>query len=62
MRHLPALGLVALGLAGSAVAQVPVGLVHIPGDSLTAIPIAEWEVPGRDVDGPQVARIRIAEG
>lgn len=43
-------------------AQTPVNIIHIPGSSLDPIPLAEWEAPNRDVDGPLQPRIRIAEG
>jgi len=45
-----------------AFAQTPVNLIHIPGSSVEPIPLAEWEAPNREVDGPQLPRISIAEG
>ncbi|MEE8307851.1 MAG: cupin domain-containing protein [Gammaproteobacteria bacterium] len=53
---------IALTIGTSAFAQTPVNIIHIPGSSLEPIPVAEWEVPNRDVDGPVRPRIRIAEG
>jgi quercetin dioxygenase-like cupin family protein len=53
---------IALTISTSAFAQTPVNIIHIPGSSLEPIPVAEWEVPNRDVDGPVRPRIRIAEG
>ena len=57
-------GLTLFLLSGPALAQsnVPGQLIHIPGAAVKPIPLAEWEVPVRDAEGPQVARIRIAEG
>jgi len=45
-----------------AFAQTPVNLIHIPGSSVEPIPLAEWEAPNREADGPQLPRISIAEG
>jgi quercetin dioxygenase-like cupin family protein len=55
--------LIGLGGLAQAVAQTPsADLIHIPGSSLEPIPVAEWDVPNRDVDGPVVPRIRTSEG
>ena len=62
MTRLLAFTFAALTLPALAQSPVPAQLIHIPGASVQPIPLAEWEVPVRDVAGPQVARIRIAEG
>lgn len=49
-------------LIASAVSAQETGLMHIKGADVPDIPIAEWENPARDVDGPQRPRIGIAEG
>ncbi len=48
--------------SGIAHAQTPATLIHIPGDSVVPIPLAEWESPNREAAGHQMPRIRIAEG
>ena len=62
MTRLLAFTFAALTLPALAQSPVPAQLIHIPGASVEPILLAEWEVPVRDVAGPQVARIRIAEG
>ena len=56
------LALLCIAALTQAQAQTPAKLIHIPGDSVEPMPLAEWEVPNREAPGNQLPRIRIAEG
>jgi quercetin dioxygenase-like cupin family protein len=62
MKILRTLLCVVVASFGVALAQPPTNLIHIPGDSVAPIPLAEWESPNREAAGHQMPRIRIAEG
>ena len=48
--------------AAGAVNAQETSLIHIPAKDAPEYPVAEWENPLRDADGPQRPRIGIAEG
>lgn len=49
-------------LSVSAVNAQDARLMHIPAKDAPEYPVAEWDNPARDVDGPQRPRVGIAEG